>query len=679
MIFKLAYRNIRKSIKDYGVYFFTVALGVAIFYVFNAIETQTAMMKISSDQREIIRLIVAVLSGVSVFVSMVLGFLIIYANQFLIKRRKKEFGIYLILGMTKQKVSFILFLETLMVGTLSLVTGLLLGSALSQIMGIAVANMFIADVKKFAFVFSMKAMIKTILYFGVMYLLVMIFNTLSISSSKIITLLRKQENEKIRFKNPIISALLLIAGIICSISAYYMVVDSKTFFKILRLGSNYGEGILIPIGLGIIATFLIFYSGTTIVLTILKHTKRYNRGLNIFTFKQLSSQMNTMVVSMSIICISLFITICMLSTAMTIRQTLNDQASGKSPADYCAIFYTRDKKDRNIPELLKKAGFDIDKQSKEYIYIKAFIASQNDMSYKALLGDKYKNYEKELEIINNAGWSMMSISDYNKVAKIYHHKQYTLNNEYMILTDYDIPASYQNKGLKDKPSLTINGYKLASKYNSCQNGFVSMDKGINPGILIVPDYVVSKMKPYTKLLIGNYHSSDNRKTEDQFKKSIDSMITNNPENIGGYLLRSKIENQLSSVGLSLLATFIGLYIGIVFLISSAAILALKALSHTGDSLNRYEILKRLGADDMMLRHSLFKQIFILFMIPLILAIIHSVAGIKFSMFLLTSTALVSAKYLLSSTLMIGALFLMIYGGYFFVTYRMSLHMLRESS
>ena len=158
MIFKLAYRNIRKSVKDYGVYFFTVALGVAIFYVFNAIETQTAMMKISSDQREIIRLIVAVLSGVSVFVSMILGFLIIYANQFLIKRRKKEFGIYLILGMTKQKVSLILFLETLMVGILSLAVGLLLGSVLSQLMGIIVANMFIADVKKFAFVFSMKAL-----------------------------------------------------------------------------------------------------------------------------------------------------------------------------------------------------------------------------------------------------------------------------------------------------------------------------------------------------------------------------------------------------------------------------------------------------------------------------------------------------------------------------------------
>lgn len=112
MLFKLSLKNIVKSIKDYAIYFFTLVLGVAIFYVFNAIESQTVMMKVSDNTAEIIRLMTNVLSGVSVFVSFVLGFLIIYASRFLIKRRNREFGIYLTLGMGKRKISFILFIET---------------------------------------------------------------------------------------------------------------------------------------------------------------------------------------------------------------------------------------------------------------------------------------------------------------------------------------------------------------------------------------------------------------------------------------------------------------------------------------------------------------------------------------------------------------------------------------
>ena len=111
MITKLSLKNISKSFKDYAIYFFTLILGVAIFYVFNAIDSQTVMMDVSSSTREIIKLMTNMLSGVSVFVSFILGFLIIYASRFLIKRRNKEFGIYLILGMSKRKISLILFLE----------------------------------------------------------------------------------------------------------------------------------------------------------------------------------------------------------------------------------------------------------------------------------------------------------------------------------------------------------------------------------------------------------------------------------------------------------------------------------------------------------------------------------------------------------------------------------------
>ena len=108
MLFKLSFSNMKKSLKDYAVYFFTLILGVAIFYLFNAIETQTTMLKISEETREIVKLINTTLSGVSVFVAFILGFLVIYASNFLMKKRKKEFALYILLGMGKRKISLIL-------------------------------------------------------------------------------------------------------------------------------------------------------------------------------------------------------------------------------------------------------------------------------------------------------------------------------------------------------------------------------------------------------------------------------------------------------------------------------------------------------------------------------------------------------------------------------------------
>ena len=201
MLFKLSIKNITKSIKDYAIYFFTLVLGVAIFYVFNAIDSQTVMLNVSSSTSEIIRLMTTILGGVSVFVSFILGFLIIYASRFLIKKRNKEFGIYLTLGMSKRKISLILFFETLIIGVISLGVGLALGIVLSQLMSILVANMFEADLTKFQFTFSSSAALKALLYFSIMYLIVMIFNTIIVNKCKLIDLLHgNKKSEKVKLK-----------------------------------------------------------------------------------------------------------------------------------------------------------------------------------------------------------------------------------------------------------------------------------------------------------------------------------------------------------------------------------------------------------------------------------------------------------------------------------------------
>ena len=255
MLFKLSWNNMKKSFKDYAIYFLTLVLGVAIFYMFNSIDSQQAMLKISESTREIIKLMISLLGYVSVFVSVILGLLIVYANNFLINRRKKEFGIYMTLEMGKKQISKIILLETILVGIISLIIGLVIGVFASQFMSILVAKMFEADMSEFRFVFSKDACIKTCIYFAVMYVAVMIFNTFTISRYKLINLINAtKKNEKIKIKNPIISILIFIVGATILGIAYYKVTGDVHSL-------DTADKILPPILMGICrycASFLVF-------------------------------------------------------------------------------------------------------------------------------------------------------------------------------------------------------------------------------------------------------------------------------------------------------------------------------------------------------------------------------------------------------------------------------------
>ena len=328
MLFKLSLNNIKKSFKDYAIYFFILILGVAVFYVFNAIEDQTIFLNVSKYTYTIITLMNRMLEFVSVFVSVILGFLIIYASRFLIKRRNKEFGTYMILGMSKGKISKILLFETIMIGFISLVVGLILGVMLSQVMSILVANMFEADLTKFAFVISKDAIIKTIIYFAIMYLLVMIFNTISVSKCKLIDLLySNKKSEQVKIKNPYICIIIFIIASIMLGYAYYLVTIKVT--EMINL-----KEVVKPVLLGVIGTFLIIWSLSCLILKIVMSLKNlYFNKLNSFTLRQLSSKINTTVFSMTIVCLMLFITICTLSSSLSLKNSMTANLKELAPVD----------------------------------------------------------------------------------------------------------------------------------------------------------------------------------------------------------------------------------------------------------------------------------------------------------------------------------------------------------
>lgn len=682
MLFKLSIKNIQKSIKDYAIYFLTLVLGVAIFYVFNSIESQTVMMKVSSNTLEIINLMNQLLSSVSVFISFILGFLIIYASRFLIKRRNKEFGIYLTLGMSKRKISLILFFETLIIGILSLGVGLLIGFFLSELMSLLVANLFEADMTNFRFIFSSSAALKCLIYFGIMYLIVMIFNTISVSKCKLIDLINSsKKTEKIKLKNPILCVIIFIIACAMLIYSYYSVTHNFN-----SIGDS--NKIYVSIILGALSTFLIFWSLSGLILKIVMNMKGlYYKGLNSFTLRQVSSKINTTVFSSTIICLMLFITICFLSSCLSIKNSLTGNIDELSKVDVEII------KDRNVTddfikdyelndEIIADTKIDIletlknnniDKNNFKDMLIVYYY--KTNLTLQDTLGDAYEEVKEKFPLMNFfVKENIMSISDYNKVAKLYGNKIYTLKeNEYIVIADYNSMIDIRNKALNKNSKVTVNDNVLTPKYSECKYGFVDVGaQHLNSGIIVVPDNVVNENMPKKEILLANYNA--NTKVE---KQKINSLINNlentyNKTNLVSY--NTKIDMLESSIGLGALVTFIGLYLGIIFLISSAAILALKELSESTDNKERYKMIRKLGADEKMINKALFNQIFIFFMIPLLLAIVHSIFGIKFAKKILGTMGI---SGLTSSITMTFIFLVLIYGGYFLLTYFASKNIIRE--
>ena len=609
MLFKLSFKNMKKSIKDYAIYFLTLVLGVAIFYMFNSLGSQQAMLTVSNSQREIIKLMIEMLSFVSVFVAVILGLLIVYASNFLINRRKREFGIYMILGMGKRQVSKIILLETIFVGFISLIVGLIIGIFASQFMSILVAKMFEADMSKFQFIFSKDSLIKTCIYFAVMYVLVMIFNTMSVSRYKLINLLNaNKKNEKIKIKNPIVSILVFIIGGCILGYAYWRVTgDIETFDTANKL--------LPPIIMGIVGTILIFWSLSGFILTAVKKMKNtYFNGTNMFVLRQINNKINTTVASMSVICLMLFMTITILSSSLSLRNTMQKDLIEMTPMDLNLYktanlpdFYTNAKgKKVNYPQIkvedskitimdtLRNYGFDM-KYLKNIVEIPIY--ADQDLTWEKFFESKIKEIKKSFPMLRyESTETIVKISDYNKIASLYGIEQYSLDDdEYIMLCDFNNMVELRNKVLAEgNHTLKIANKEYKAKYNECKSGFIVMSTShTNTGIILVPDScnLTDDMKKQC-FLTANYNAStdeEREKIEEMFSSSSSGFVQNLSNaglEIDGFTKISIIE---SSVGLATIVVFIAIYLGIIFLIASSAILALKQLTESSDNKQRQHI------------------------------------------------------------------------------------------
>ena len=635
MHFNMALKNIKKSFKDYSVYFLTLILGVAIFYVFNALDGQEAMLKLNSTQKQIMDLMNQFLSGVSIFVAIILGFLIIYASNFLIKKRKKEFGIYLTLGMSKKDVSKILLSETILIGIISLFVGLSLGLFLSQFMSLIVAKLFEVDMSKFEFVFSYKAMIKTIIYYLIIYLIVIIFNVFVVTKYKLINLINaSKKSENIKIRNSLVSILIFIVSIFMLGYAYYLVLR-KTF----DIGL-FGLSIL----LGIIGTFLFFFGVSGFILKIFQKNKKiYYKDLNIFTLKQIDSKISSTVFSMSIISILLFLTITLFSSVWSMNETLTKDLIYGAPADIQIIGL----ENKNIDEFLKKSNVFL----KERVIFKTYLTDET--AY------KYFNFKNMNSYMSSRSIPVIKLSDYNKLMNLYKRDGLSLKNgEFILVTDYEALKKYYNESLAKGVKLNIGGKDYVNRNNKVVEGMIEMSGSkANMGLIVVPDNTNLSNSIQSIIYITGNYKGDKEKAE----KGINVEYLNQDS----YYQNTKIDIYTSCVGMGAMMIFIGFYLGGIFLITSAAILALKTLSDISYEKEKNIILKKIGASDENINKTLFDQTLIFFLIPLFVGIFHSIFGILFARKVL---AVVSVSTSIISIIITAVFIILIYGIYFLVTY-----------
>lgn len=603
MFSKLALRNVRRSFRDYGVYLLTLTFGVCLFYTFNSIDGQGAMVFLAKNENPIVDAIMIFMDIFSVVVAVVLACLILYANRFLLRRRKRELGTYLLLGLSQGQVSRLLFLETGLIGVISLIAGLILGVAASFGMSALTLSMFEMDVSALLAVnFSPRAAVKTALYFGIIFLLVMALSGVQVSRAKLIDLIHGERKNEVLKPRPLgVAVLQLVLGVVCLAAAYAILLF---FGMALAVAVPF---LCFPmLGLGTLGTLLIFRSLSGFVMKFVQgHPGLYFKNLNVFTLRQWISKVHTTYLAQTVVCILLLLAIGITASSLGLNSTLTAMTDGEAPFDITVQNQSGDTELIDFDALLREGGFDPDKKL--------------DWSYDTLF---YYNDEAVTGVDES---SALRVSDYDALMARQGKPAYNgpLPSEYIV---FGSQLSTGNLGL------------------SC---------------VIIPDEMAEQLEVRRQVWSADYAEEDKEETEAQLLRLIRPLNDR---------LSVRMETRLSiyadMVGNKILALFLGLYLGFTFLLAAAAVLALQQLSQGADNTGRYAVLRRLGAEEKQMKRSATQQVALAFLLPLALALIHSVVGMKAANDVILAVGRVDST---ASSLITAGVILVVYGGYFLAT------------
>lgn len=658
MYLKISWNNVKKNFKDYSVYFLTLMIAVALFYAFNSLGSQNAFQTATSTAtKNLSKQLITLMSVLSKFIAVILSFLIIYANNFLFKRRKKELGIYMLLGMENSRISSIFVTEIVLVGIISFFAGIAVGSVFSQGIAILALRLFAFDLSAYQFTFSMTSLNNTFISFVIIFVFVILFNVRTIRKVKLIDLMNaSRENEQLNIKSIKIIAGIFIAGIAMLLCTFLLVykgdglkVDSPAFF--------------LSVAFVIMGTGCLIYSFFTVFLTLLKRNSGwYYKNINVFVLRQISSKIQTNFITITVVCLLLTATMVIVSTGMGMAFTINDNANSAAPYEvsiYQEVDNPKVVKGQSIIDYLQKQKI----QTENYLEkeLEIHILEDETLLYEQFLPDSSLLWDTDQDLPQE-NMPIMSISDYNKTLISQGKEILQLeDNQYIINSCYKGTKELLKNYLKTTGEITVRGYTLTPAKLEVQEVIYYLTPvGANDkGTLIVSDQLAKELS--TTVVVHNAHLKKGIEPE-----SFDNQIL---KLIGGsdspYKFFTKSMLNVSYYGTFAMLAFVCCYLGIVFLIISVSVLALQQLTETVDNIYRYQMLKNLGVDKEMCNKSILRQILVYFGTPLLLAALYTLVGLP----------KVIEKIRIGLGLQIGSnvgitlvLFLIIYGSYFVITY-----------
>lgn len=733
MLCKLAWGNVRRAGRDYLVYLLTLTLGVTVFYAFNTVSMQVDIAGI--DEEGLAQVMGSMLGYLTYFLAGVMAFLMVYANNFIMKRRKKEFGLYQVLGMGRGRVATIMALETVIVSVVAFVAGIVLGVGLSQLMTFFTASLFKTQIADFHFFFSVHAFNLTLACMLVMFVLTLLLNLRAVRRTKLIELMgAERRNESIKTRNPWIAIAIFAVGVVLVGVAYYRLLRdgfplTATDSKLQEAMNQFG----ITTAMVTVGTFALFWGLSGMLIKLLQSLRSvYWRGLNMFTVRQLSAKVNTVCFSMGVIAMILFLAITSVTCGMSIANVMNENLERYTPADMSQtyIYYTPETLDY-YKEYVNPSEADrmVLADSTVDLYSawhgdpwhgdrKGKSADNNDetgkkVSIADVAGehvqiDSYLSYplggsdpsvtpsemcktmgEKLPRAFGGSNADTMGLfvtpaSQYNKLRQMMGEEPVSIGlDQYLLTCDMggDLGDLY-TKYMAGGHTLTLGGHELkpaTDKSDKDTAAIANSAMSSNPGTVVVADELLSQLKlqPYSSSLLVNYKQGmDTTEADESIKYTVlDNLLVDGkePGSWGIFITRSEMYTQAAQM--NGMISYLAIYIGFVLVVACAAILSIQQLSNVADGSRSYRVLAQIGCDDRQIRHSVMAQQAVFFLFPLAVGLAHSFVALKVIIELVSTFGNMSIGGTVGLTC---AIFLAAYGGYFLVTYLMSAGMVQAA-
>lgn len=673
MYARIALGNVRRSIKDFGIYFLTLVLGVAVYYAFNSVTQQSAVLRLSGNMRTLVQELGTIIRGVSIFVAVLLAFLVLFGNRFLIRRRKREFAIYLTLGMDRRHVSGIVAMESLAVGAGALVVGLAVGVLLSQALLYATARLFNTHVTGFGLMFSGQACAYTIMSFAIIFLVVGALNVLEVSRFRLIDLMNAdRKGEKSLVRNLPLSVALFVVSLVLIGVAYHE----------LRVNGMYAIDWRFNLATALVSvgTFLLFFSVSGFLLRLGQSARGfYLRGLNMFALRQLSSRVNSAWVSISIVCAALFLAITSTCGGFAIVSSINQSVSAITHYDVSVAMYSTaqtsyasdadDVSGSGKEALLKASVPDWDSLVADSARIDLYQDPSMRLNLKTLRGDTGvelpDSFAKYTNGLDKVPIYVVSLSQYNATLALRGEKPATLKpDEALVTTDMNNMVSFWQRVALKRGSFDFLGTAMRLRARSTTMEYQN-SVNTSVGTIVVPDAALeskrAQLEPLSSLL--NVKAKDSRAEARLYKEVVKA---HQPGLL--FAAGSKSTAKEEVVGLTAIVGYLALYIGFVLFVSCAAILAIQQLSDVAESAPRYRVLFDLGAERSMVNHAILAQIATYFLFPLVVALAHSYVALGVLGGVIKSLGVLDFLRPLGVTM---AIVLVLYGGYFLLTYGMA--------